>query len=91
VTASFNITETDDNCVENGNTSDGSVAAILSFDGDTVFMNIASPGITFNDLTFIFSVFQVSIDSSLTATCSGTGSVDGESCTVSADCTSCVL
>lgn len=91
VTASFNITEIDDNCEDDFDFSDGTVSGSVDFDGSLVNFNISSPGISTDDLTFVFSNFLVTINSSFTDTCAGTATVNGETCVAAPDCSACTL
>lgn len=91
LSASFSISEDDEVCEDSDEFSNGILNATVTFDGTNVVFNVSSSGFTAEDLTFTFNGLVVTINSSLISSCSGSGDVNGETCTANSDCSGCTL
>lgn len=83
-----------DNCQDDDfNTfSDGALQLDLDYEGnDLGDFNISTTGIDVNGLNFDFDNFLVTFSAAPNPTCTGKMSVDGDSCTIAADCNSCAF
>lgn len=91
LTASFNITQGNNECSEGGDFSDGTLTAAVTFNGSIVTINTSASAIIFNNLLFSFSGFIFTEDSSFNVTCLGIANVNNDTCTAAANCSGCQL